>query len=716
LLAVAGLGGGLALLGLSFRLGVQLMLDPAAAPPLLSRWVRSPQLARSAPVTLKELRQEATAAQQRLGEPLPLGREGALEVAILPVLAADSEAIERLVLVQGKGPPEDWQAIASLAVEPLAREIVLAPWLSSPQPPTAAPAEFALTRLAFLPAAPAATEGTWLSLEGTWQQQGLNLRYGQLVHLDPQPPRLTQLEPWSSPRHRPPQWVDLDGDGPSDLVIDETVGLDPALRGFQVLGGEVPRLQAVSWVRVPVDAGARASDYQQVLRLARGGLWQAARPRLEALKVALGDRWSPAAEAQRRLIERHAALTKQQAEQDWSTPTQQILALLMDGRWEAALTRLEADPSLTPALVNRLGVDPGRLWNRISAAAALPDPEPAVYVWGGLALKAQESQPTRRDGATPEWLDRQPVPAAARQRLTALLAALADAQRPAVASKALVDNLVSAKATQSSTAAIALPPIAAFIGQGRAIPAPPAGSITSGQALERAGQWYAVVPAAIHQGGGWRRGAPPATSPAALWAAMQPAAQAPTQLLRWVSPSDGIPAGLTVQGLTPDGGTTTLLATGPAASDGPLPPLAFTEGALRWLDASQQTAIAPGAIAAVTAAIVGSQSAPAELADTLATLPLHRLDLTGDGQPDQVLTVDAAALAQLRGWGVQVVGDQPKSLIFDGGDRLLYSDLFTPQNLVALTNPAMDGAVGLLVYRAGQYDLALWNGASQQFE
>ena len=55
-------------------------------------------------------------------------------------------------------------------------------------------------------------------------------------------------------------------------------------------------------------------------------------------------------------------------------------------------------------------------------------------------------------------------------------------------------------------------------------------------------------------------------------------------------------------------------------------------------------------------------------------------------------------------------------MILDANQRVLYNDLVTPQTLVALTNPALGGAVGLLVYRAGEYELLSWEAASQRFE
>ncbi len=737
LLVSAGLGGGLLLLGLSFRLGLRLMLNPEALPQILAQVLaqgqRSHPLSLAPAASFDDLRRQAEAAQQRLGDHLGLG-DG---FVLVPVLEAETETLVSLALFQrrggeGQGDEGELSAIATLAIDPLPKDTVLAPFRNSSQTPTAVPATFPLTQVVLLPSPPEASEGVWLTLEGTWQQQGLTLRYGHLLHVDlptqadSQAQGLTLLEPWSSPANRPPQWADLDGDGPSDLIIDETVGLEPALRGWQVMAGARPRLQPVSWLRVPVDAGAKAVTYQQALRLARGGLWHQALAHLADLKPALDQGWNPAAEAQLRLMERHAAITQRQAEQDWSTPAQYILALLIDGRWEAALAQLEQSPSLVPAVIGRLGADRGQMWNRISAAAALPDPPPAVYVWGGLAIKAQQNQPNNLVGASQDWLDRQPVPALARQRLATVLTALTTNQGTTVASArdsagagaeaiATVTNNLEAG---QPFGAIALAPAEAFIGQGNPIAAPPAGYAAPGQSLDAGlGQWYAVDLRAVRQDQGWQRGSlalPPDTNPAAAWSVVQPAAQAAPQILRWVSPATGVTAPLTVRGLRLANDNPTLLATGPAVMPSSPPPLVFSEGALMWLDASQGQRPDAGAIAAAATAVFGGQTPPPDWATTLATQ--HRLDLTGDGQAERVLTWNQAALAQLQGWRVQVEPTAPKTIVLGQDNRVLYSDLFAPQTLVALTSPATGWPVGLLVYRSGGYDLLAWLAAAQRFE
>jgi hypothetical protein len=81
-----------------------------------------------------------------------------------------------------------------------------------------------------------------------------------------------------------------------------------------------------------------------------------------------------------------------------------------------------------------------------------------------------------------------------------------------------------------------------------------------------------------------------------------------------------------------------------------------------------------------------------------------------------LITWNEAVVNQLRLWGVPIEGAAPKTMILSQDNNILYSDMFAPQSLLGMTNPATGGAVGLLVYRAGQYDLSVWNEIIQRFE
>lgn len=143
----------------------------------------------------------------------------------------------------------------------------------------------------------------------------------------------------------------------------------------------------------------------------------------------------------------------------------------------------------------------------------------------------------------------------------------------------------------------------------------------------------------------------------------------------------------------------------------------FSQGALTWLDASQQQRPDVQAITTpVRATLFGDQPLPAEFAGTLANLAQHSLDLTSDGQPERVLTWDSSALARLAQWQLSVDESSPKTVVLNSANQVIYSDLFAPQTVVALTSPTLDGSMGLLVHRAGRYELLMWNATTRRFE
>jgi hypothetical protein len=72
--------------------------------------------------------------------------------------------------------------------------------------------------------------------------------------------------------------------------------------------------------------------------------------------------WSTAAQAQMDLIRLHAQLTKSQAEETWASPSQEVLADLIDGRWGKALQVFQASSlENTQEIATLLAADSGRL-------------------------------------------------------------------------------------------------------------------------------------------------------------------------------------------------------------------------------------------------------------------------------------------------------------------------------------------------------------------
>lgn len=729
LLATTGLLGGIFLLVLSFRWGLLLMLDPEALPQIQTILTSPLAPGGLSTTTQAELRQAVETTGLVLGAPVTLtDPEDKTDWLIFPILSAESGEIVQLKVFQtalGQRSPAQLTDIATVAVAPLSPELVLAPLSPHKRQTKVTPKSFPAQHLTRLPEPPQPTPYHWLTLEGEWASQGTKLRYGQIVVFEPARRQLALLDPWSSPAQELPQWVDLDGAGITDLVVNETSGLDPALRGLQVIDlqgmGPPVRLQPVSWVEIPLNASTEAHRYQIALRLARSGLWREAHLRLQDLKQTLAEPWNAAAEAQLRLMAHHRDLTQQQANQDWSMPSQKIMALLIDGQWEAALNFLEQTPQQLQPLMRRLAADQGRLWNRISTAASLPGPEPAVLLWGGLTLEAQQNRQ-----AAQTWLDRQSITTAAQERLMGLLANLnpPDSSTTAMAGRSIVDDSPAAR-----PAVVTLAPVQGVMGQVKPLkqlfpedwyfPEQQPPDLVAGE------QWYVVEVPIVRSRQQWLAGWPAAverTTAEQLWPALPFASTPSLTTVRWQSSTQGMSQNLYVKGVKLNSRTVTLLASGIQMAEGSVAPLAFSDGALVWLSAARHTTpdshtVLPPLMEEILRhnGPLADQGNTYALGSLLQDVHRHTLDLTGDGHQEQVLTFTPAALDQLQRLGISVDRTAHKTVILTHDNQLVYSDLFQPQTLVALTNPEDGFPLSLLVHRSQGYQLLQWSANDSQF-
>jgi hypothetical protein len=734
LLVITGLSGGVALLVLSFRWGVALILNPDALPPLQSSLL-SPFAARPLTTTTTQTDLEKALAEtnRSLGTPLPITTVDDEKLWVFPILAGDSSTITELAILRrdlDAAGQEHLTSLSSLKVYEFDREVMLAPLQRHGQRSKVQPKGFLPTRIVALPTPPGTANQQWFSLTGQWQHQSTTLHYGQILYFNPDRHTLEPVTLWSSPAQPLPQWADLDGEGPLDLLIDQTLGMEPSLQGLQVRSqqgmGPAMTVQPIDWLGVPVDAGALANRYQQALRLARNGLWQAGHGTLATIQPSLANQWNARAEAQLRLMQRHAALAQQQADQNWSIPTQQILAGLIDSRWEAALTQLEADPELLAPLMRRLAADQDQniIWNRILAATSLAEPDPAVYVWGGLTLKAQQNEQ-----AALGWLTRQAAPEVALKRYQATLTLSPEQVATAPDTPTDPDSTdESAPSTATATATAATEKIRGLIGHAIPITNPdfaqwymPDGA----EASPALTQWYRIEIAAMRTGQGWQNASPSPWSHRSspeLWSMLPTASQPSLQMLHWTTASQGLPAPLTLQGLSTDHRAPQLLGSGGATHDGELPPLVYSNGALVWLDANQHATPAVNQVAGpIVQHLLYHQGPLAQdigfaLTALLDQVKLHNMDLTGDGHLEQILTFEEATLDQLQTLGVRPDRSSHKTVILSHDNQLLYSDLFLPQTLIALTNPQDGYPLSLLVLQADHYRLRAWAEDLQRFE
>ncbi|MBD0268089.1 MAG: hypothetical protein ICV77_07315 [Cyanobacteria bacterium Co-bin8] len=726
LLIALMLWGAMTLLVFSLRLGFQLMVNPEALPWLQSGLLvfnRQAELAET--VTLEALEVAIAAEGQQLGEPLRL-RDAKTETDfwLLPVQANPTQATDpanilelRLYRLVPELPVPLLSPVASFPVTPLDDEVVLAPLRNTPQKidPTRQP--FPLTNVTQL--TPFPTEGFWLMLQGQWQRSGTTLRYGQLVYFDPRRQALESLIRWSTPTSRLPRWTDLDGVEPADLLIDETVGLEPAFRGYRLqrrqgLGPAVQLLPIT--LDVPADMMDSDGAYYRALSQSRSGLWSAAFKQLKALKPRLAQKWTPAAEAQLKLVQLHADLTQQQAERRWSVPSQQILASLIDGRWEAALKQLEAAPEAQEALMRTLANEEGRFWNRITAALRGQAKDPAALVWGGLILKAQQDQQTALT-----WLNEQKASAAARSRFVAVA-------NPPVRLAQSPQN--SAAVPVSAATSVNRLAVQALMGAATGLPTVDLAQwqpweTSQAMKLAAAESWYEIAVVGWQLAGSWsleQQGSEPwiGTTPAAL---KQSLALALPELSLLPQTGQGAEIRLRVRGLRLNNGRLKLLAVGSGQATG----LAYSTHSLLRLNAADgSSAIGNGAVAAALQSQIESfvSVSTEDLAALLAGAPLHALDVTGDGQQEWLLTLPSPVLDKL----TALVGCDglcepifnpraaAKTLIVSSEGQILYSDLFLPQTLAALTQPQPSQPVALLVEQSNQYWFQTYASERQQFD
>ena len=132
--------------------------------------------------------------------------------------------------------------------------------------------------------------------------------------------------------------------------------------------------------------------YEKALAIARSGLWTPAYEWLQSFKKQ--QKTIPvAAQAQIDVIRLHAQLSKTQADTTWASPSQEVLADLIDGRWEKALQVFKgAPPQNAKEIGTLLKADRGRLWGRVEAALQVNSNRAEVKAWGALILAAQRGR------------------------------------------------------------------------------------------------------------------------------------------------------------------------------------------------------------------------------------------------------------------------------------------------------------------------------------
>lgn len=715
---------------------LQLVINPGSVTWLawlFPEWSREAELyAQDAPKTLAELRAIAQDKGLRLGDPIPLMPDhtgNAPTDLLIPVYDGETLAELRVYFPDTEG----WELRYRLGdrlltpgpdeffvTAPLARVTARGPGSSRALP---------LNRVeAFSPQPPG--RGLWLLLSGTYQSGRDRLQYGYIAHYEPSRQQVRSIMPWTSPNGKRPTWEFVTNSATPELVIDQTVGLEPNFQIYQLQFPDSPvelaELVPISLQQNHLDHGT----YDNALLLARQGLWAPAQEFLESLRAQLGDRWPRGAQAQLEVIARHAAVTRQQAEQDWGTPGQAVVALAIDGRWERAWQALMQALERDRSVLQMLRGNDNRLWRRVEAAARVSPRREAVQYWAVLRQYVRQGRPEavawlqRHTNAQGDTLDARSL------RILQTVDAIAlthggNLVRSPGWMYGLATPLETVDANAWETA------------DGNPPDLPPDQ------------QWYRVQVEQAHDGEGWQASPFPgllngATTPRFLWSQLGLGRSAALRLTTW----DGARQPQTIEAIAHalrwQNDRLEILVATPNAAGSASMWVAQTPATLSW-QASRGT-IRLNALAAedpdratrlaatLSAELRRIGRLPANWQATgqapfydLGSLTVQTLDLTGNDQPDFILEVQSAppvpetppdplaepdedAAIPVRNATTRPT-PRTQAAIFSDQGTLLYSDLGggSGTEIVAIARP-QGNAPPLLILRNGtQYQLRRWS-------
>ncbi|NJM66349.1 MAG: hypothetical protein HC851_12145 [Acaryochloris sp. RU_4_1] len=235
---------------------------------------------------------------------------------------------------------------------------------------------------------PAPQPGSWLRLMGLRTEGNATATYGQVMYFHPDEARLVLMLNWGSPKGAVPQWQQVTGDRQPELVVDQTVGLEPQFTVYRLHRAARGDLQME---RISLARPAFANPvYAHSLSLARSGLWTPALKQLEFVKQNQQRRWSAKAQAQLDVINLHAQVAQVQAKQTSASTVQTIVALLVNGEWKSALGIFRSPDTDVAEVRELLLADSGRLSSRLDTFLGVYPQDQDAIAWGAMIRHLQD--------------------------------------------------------------------------------------------------------------------------------------------------------------------------------------------------------------------------------------------------------------------------------------------------------------------------------------
>ncbi len=581
------------------------------------------------------------------------------------------------------------------------------------------------------------SSGIWFYCKGQ-RTEGTNaIAYGHILHYNPERSNLQMMLSWTSPNGQLPKWQEVTNNGTKELIVEQTIGLEPQLRVYQVQPAnsflDPIQLEEIS-LRPPE---IKDSAYQDAVSIARSGLWTPAFEWLQFIQKQHQEKMPGAAQAQIDLIRLHSQLTKIQADKTWASPSQQVLADLIDGRWQKALQVFEASPQNTQEIATLLKADEGRLWNRTEAALQVNPNRSEVQAWAALILAASKGQSRANS-----WLEEAKITPDSLTHIQSLLRQLNGEVTPILS--AHPSRIIgSVKPISSINSAEWLQPNSVETRNSSV-------ETRNFASLQKANnQWYQVEVSAFHDGKRWLNSpfanlSLPKTSPEKfLWSTLGINSDAEIQIVVWLANGEQQTTTATIKKVQLRNGVLRLLAAGqiiPQSSNAVQPhPLALTNAALEWVQPSpitleqlqqQDPQRVKTILPTIWRSLQQSGNLPAgtipnlqQMRQKLGYWLIQEIDLTGNNKSETVLTISADAIAALNHSAPKIKAEdknlsRPRTLILSDDGKLIYTDFSknSQQILTAIAKISDGTSLALLVENGDRYSLKRWRENHQRFE
>lgn len=244
-------------------------------------------------------------------------------------------------------------------------------------------------------------DDVWLMLSGLEAQGNATAAYGQLLYFSQRSSHLSLMVDWLSPSGSFPRWQNLTGNDVPEIIIDQSIGLEPAFLVYQLK--QAPSGGTLAY---PIQLSPPAIDlapYRDGLNLAKNGLWEAAFTHLAQLKQNAKLAWNAQAQAQFDLIKLHANFVQAQAKQTSASGVEQIQILLLNGSWTLAKDLLLQHPDQIPELKILIANEKNTIRDRLLSSIEVDGKNSPALDWQ-VIIQYLETGPK----SATNWINKQP--------------------------------------------------------------------------------------------------------------------------------------------------------------------------------------------------------------------------------------------------------------------------------------------------------------------